>query len=303
MFARYVQGSGHVSGLDELEARLRADVERLAKPRHIWTQPKANAQTREQLGERLRSLGYTVHEQGEHQNLLALPESLEPGVGLTRLPALAAHYDSVAATPGADDNASALAIMLEVARVCAEASRPLALIAFNGEEEGMLGSAEFVRERRSLGAWHRVELEAVHVLEMLGFTGPTQQLPPAGTQLLRALGEPVPERGDFVLLAANADSAAMLDAVLEAASRSEHAPSMLALRIPPGGEQVFPDITRSDHAPFWRAGLPAMMWTDTAELRNPNYHRPSDTPDTLDYRFMARVCALLLEALGVGFLR
>lgn len=188
--------------------------------------------------------------------------------------------------------------MLEVARVCAEVGRPIAAIAFNGEEEGMLGSGEFVRERRSLSAWYGVELEAVHVLEMLGFTGPTQQLPPAGIQLLKMLGEPVPERGDFVLLAANADSAAMLDGVLDAVARSEHAPSVLAIRIPPGGEQMFPDITRSDHAPFWRAGLPAMMWTDTAELRSPHCHQPSDTPDTLDYQFMARVCTLLLAALA-----
>jgi Zn-dependent M28 family amino/carboxypeptidase len=57
---------------------------------------------------------------------------------------------------------------------------------------------------------------------------------------------------------------------------------------------LFADLQRSDHAPFWQAGIPAIMWTDTSEFRNPNYHRASDTPDTLDYAFMADVTRLAL---------
>ncbi|MEA3490506.1 MAG: M28 family peptidase, partial [Campylobacterota bacterium] len=64
----------------------------------------------------------------------------------------------------------------------------------------------------------------------------------------------------------------------------------------------FPHLSRSDHAPFWESRIPAMMWTDTSEFRNPHYHRPSDAPDTLDYEFMRRVVELLgevvLEELG-----
>lgn len=56
-------------------------------------------------------------------------------------------------------------------------------------------------------------------------------------------------------------------------------------------------LHRSDHSPFWLAGLPALMWTDTAEFRNPHYHQPSDTPQTLDYGFMHQVTALLCSAL------
>jgi len=58
-----------------------------------------------------------------------------------------------------------------------------------------------------------------------------------------------------------------------------------------------PDLLRSDHAPFWRAGMAGLMWTDTADLRNPHYHRPSDTPATLDYRLMAGVTRLLSATL------
>ena len=57
--------------------------------------------------------------------------------------------------------------------------------------------------------------------------------------------------------------------------------------------RVFPDLTRSDHFPFWNAGLPAVLWTDTGNFRNPNYHRATDTPDTLDYGFMREVAELI----------
>jgi hypothetical protein len=68
----------------------------------------------------------------------------------------------------------------------------------------------------------------------------------------------------------------------------------MALQVFFGMERLFADLNRSDHAPFWRAGIPAMMWTDTANFRNPNYHLASDTPDTLDYDFMADVTRLAL---------
>ncbi|MFO0668592.1 MAG: M28 family peptidase [Polyangiaceae bacterium] len=58
--------------------------------------------------------------------------------------------------------------------------------------------------------------------------------------------------------------------------------------------RVFPDLTQSDHFAFWQRGLPATLWTDTAYFRNPNYHQPTDTPDTLDYAFMRDVAELLV---------
>ena len=57
-------------------------------------------------------------------------------------------------------------------------------------------------------------------------------------------------------------------------------------------EGISHHLLRSDHAPFWRAGLPALMWTDTAEFRNPHYHRATDTPETLDHDFLAGVTRL-----------
>jgi hypothetical protein len=69
---------------------------------------------------------------------------------------------------------------------------------------------------------------------------------------------------------------------------------VLALKNYFGIERAFPDLSRSDHAPFWQAGIPSIMWTDTSEFSNPHYHRPTDTPETLDYDFMADVARLVL---------
>jgi Zn-dependent M28 family amino/carboxypeptidase len=65
-----------------------------------------------------------------------------------------------------------------------------------------------------------------------------------------------------------------------------------------GAAQDFPDARRSDHAPFWDLGLPAVMLTDTAELRTPHYHAASDTPDRLDYDFLARATHTTLDLVG-----
>ena len=61
-----------------------------------------------------------------------------------------------------------------------------------------------------------------------------------------------------------------------------------------------PDIFRGDHAPFWMAGIPAIMITDTANFRNPHYHRPTDTADTLDYDFMGDVTRALIATLALS---
>jgi len=80
--------------------------------------------------------------------------------------------------------------------------------------------------------------------------------------------------------------------------------TLVVLALPPGLpleaiQQISPHLLRSDHAPFWEKGIPAVMWTDTSEFRNPNYHQPTDTPETLDYEFMAEV-GKLLAAVVVG---
>jgi hypothetical protein len=100
--------------------------------------------------------------------------------------------------------------------------------------------------------------------------------------------------GDFLALIANRDSNAVGEALLKLAASYVPQFPVVALKMHLGIEKYIKDLHRSDHAPFWEAGVPALMWTDTSEFRNPHYHQASDTPDTLDYDFMSRVARLAL---------
>src|SRR5262249_6117389 len=147
------------------EARLRAWVERLAVPRHFFANARANAWVRDVLADAFERCGLEVRLQGRYRNVVALPR----GARAEPLTLIAAHYDSVPDCPGADDNASGLAVMLECALSLARelhARRPLGFIAFNAEEDGLLGSRDFVAN--GLGALG-VRVRTAHVLEMVGF--------------------------------------------------------------------------------------------------------------------------------------
>lgn len=105
-----------------------------------------------------------------------------------------------------------------------------------------------------------------------------------------------PTTGDF--LAVVSSQGKLVEQIIEAGS-SISVP-VVGLAIPEGLplaaiQQISPHLLRSDHAPFWEVGIPAVMWTDTSEFRNPHYHQASDKPDTLDYEFMAEVAKLLEE--------
>jgi hypothetical protein len=96
---------------------------------------------------------------------------------------------------------------------------------------------------------------------------------------------------DFIGLVAKAQSNATADRALSQAA----APALRVLAAKSWGplHRLLPDLARSDHFPFWNAGLPALLWTDTGNFRNPHYHQPTDTPDTLDFGFMRQVTELL----------
>lgn len=265
--------------------RLRSLVEAISFPRHYVLEPEANRRAGASVEDQLRSYGYRTERQGEFGNVVALPEGhiAEP------LVLIGAHYDSVPRTPGADDNGSAVAAMLEAARVIAEAGapRPVGFAAFNREEDTLLGSTEFVESYLPTCGFR---VRETHVLEMVGYCShePGSQRLPPGLPIAR------PEAGDFLAVLANRDSPGILGSVMRSARTYVAGLPVMGVSIRFGLEAHFPDLTRSDHAPFWRARRPALMWTDTSEYRNPHYHQPSDTPDTLDYDFLARVTRLLV---------
>ncbi len=196
------------------------------------------------------------------------------------------HYDSIPGTPGADDNASGVSGLIATAQAIGP-KEGVCYVAFDGEECGFVGSRALVA---GLGQ-HR--LEQVHVLEMVGYASrePGSQRNPV--PVIQA-----PTVGDFLGLVGTYESRRLLDHVLDTAYC--HAVPVQVLFLPDVPLEMIGRIShhllRSDHSPFWQAGLPAMMWTDTAEFRNPHYHRPTDTPETLDYEFLAGVTRLLVHA-------
>jgi Zn-dependent M28 family amino/carboxypeptidase len=273
---------GPPASFPEEEARLRRWIDELAVPRHIFKNAASNARVRERLIETFESLGLEVEVQGVFQNVVAMPGTKAP------VTIVAAHYDSVPDCPGADDNGSGVAVMLELARALRDRDRPVGFIGFNAEEDGLLGSRDFVKNGAGL---LRAPIRGAHVLEMVGFRkgAPRPQkvpLPfaPAGLEI-----------PDYIGLLAKGPSNPIVDEVVALGA----APSLRILGAKTWGplHKAVPDLMRSDHFPFWMADVPAVMWTDTANFRNPNYHRRSDTPETLDYAFMREITQLLTALL------
>lgn len=265
--------------------RLRDNVEALSFPRHYVAERRANVRARDLLVERLRGFGYAPELQGAYDNIVAVTGEPDGSPYLL----LGAHYDSVPGTPGADDNASAVAVCLECARLLKACDAgPTMIVLFNREEDGLLGSREFVAD---LAAQPGRVIGEAHVFEMVGFrtrTPGSQRMPPG----LPAFAAPTV--GDFLGLLANRRSNAIAEKILALAATYLPDLPVLALKIYLGVEKYFGHLHRSDHAPFWEAGIPAVMWTDTSEFRNSHYHQTTDTPDTLDYEFMAGVTRLAL---------
>ncbi|MEX0717296.1 MAG: M28 family peptidase [Planctomycetaceae bacterium] len=201
-----------------------------------------------------------------------------------------AHVDSIPDCVGADDNASAVAALLEIARLLPErwpaaARLNVELVAFDLEENGMLGGAEHARLSRA----GNVDLRGMVSLEMLGYCShePNSQILP------RSLVGMYPDVGNFIAVIGNQNSPPLIERFAEGMRRAEGLP-VETLEVPENGNLL--QATRlSDHSPFWDAGYAALMITDTSFLRNPHYHTPGDTPDTLDMDFLQRVTQGCLE--------
>lgn len=193
---------------------------------------------------------------------------------------LGAHYDTVPGSPGADDNASGIAVLLEVARTMQTFSlnSTVRWIAFALEEYGYAGSTHYAEKAKERGE----KILGMISLEMVGFTGPGQNYPPYLNPKF------YPNVGDFIGIIGNERSKALLEKVRQSfKARIPQLPSEFLLV--PGNGVAMEEMRLSDHSPFWDQGFPALMITDTAFLRNPNYHLPSDTIETLDFEFMRKV--------------
>jgi Zn-dependent M28 family amino/carboxypeptidase len=192
---------------------------------------------------------------------------------------IVAHYDTVPDCPGADDNASGVAGLLAAAQALSRHGfrNELVFIAFALEEYGYPGSLHYVQQAKA----RKATIAGVLDLEMIGYTSPTQAVPP---------GVRAPAVGDFIGVIGNRRSERLVSLFRDGAVR--YVPRLpVEELIVEGNGEGFPAVRLSDHAPFWDAGYPAVLITDTAFLRNPHYHVRSDTLETLDLPFLRNVSA------------
>jgi len=230
-------------------------------------------------GGRVRDQPFDV--QGKtYRNVVALfgPESYERIV-------IGAHYDAAGPLPGADDNASGVAGLIELARLLGKAALPgrVELVAYTLEEPPyyrtkQMGSAVHAASLRREG----VRVRAMLSLEMIGYFSDdegSQRYPVPGLSLF------YPSRGDFVVITGHLNAAIITRTIKRAMTEATTLPvySMNAPADLPGAVEL------SDHLNYWLEGYPAVMVSDTAYYRNSHYHLKTDTADRLDYRRMAQV--------------
>jgi hypothetical protein len=247
-------------------------------------------------------LGLTVHRQQYKYHQLAVA-NLVTQISFGSQPKnrylVGAHYDSVMGTVGADDNASAIAVQLETARHLKELAGSEGLnfavkfVSFALEEPpvygtGYMGSRVYAKIARE----EKEQIDGRICLEMVGYAcyEPGCQAYPFPLMFFG-----YPKQGNFIGIVGNFKSRDFARALFSQFNKNPELP-VVKLNVPLNG-RILPAVRLSDHASFWDQGFKAVMLTDSAFYRNPHYHRPSDTMEKLDYRFMAE----LVESLVIFF--
>src|SRR6266571_6909048 len=236
---------------------------------------------------RLEDLGYTVVSQEfsagnrSYRNI----EATLPGVPghAHEVVVLGAHYDTAEDAPGADDNASGVAGVLELARIFAHErlARTVRFVFFPNEEPPSFPTADMGSRHYATAARARNDqIVAMLSIESIGYydTEKGSQRYPFPLNLA------YPDVGDFIGFVSNLRSRALLHDAIAAFRAHATLPTQGA-----AAPSWVPGVWWSDHWSFWREGYSAIMISDTAPYRNPFYHTPQDTPDKLDYDRMARV--------------
>ncbi|HEX8341350.1 MAG TPA: M28 family peptidase [Tepidisphaeraceae bacterium] len=280
--------------------RLRQHVDMLAEliGERNTSRPLALEATRAYLRRELTSMGHAVVDQPfqVHSRAAANLEVVLPGRRTSRRTlVVGAHYDSAPGTPGADDNASAVAMLLEISRALAgrRLKRTVRIVFYDCEEPPHFNFGEMGSQYHA--AVLRRSNEAVLgmiCLESLGFFSSSANgrfdLPRPLRWINRVMGQ------RYVVVVSDVASACFGWRFVWRFATSGTFP-FLPAALP---VRWVPDIALSDHRGYWEQRFPALMITDTAHLRNPNYHRPTDRMETLDFPRMERLCAQLCRAIG-----
>ena len=273
-------------GLHAEPERLETHVGFLAsiQPSRSWNNPAALTLAADYVREEFEKTGCDIREHTftirdvVYRNIICAsgPEDAPRVV-------IGAHYDVAGDNnPGADDNASGVAGVLEIARLLGAQKPPLdhrvELVAFTLEEvmssRGSLEYAEFLWK-------NEIVVDLMVSVEMIGYFSDepgSQKFPLSFLNLF------YPREGNFIGVVGRAFDRQVVSRVKKLMTLGDKVP-VYSINAP----KFIPAIELSDHKNFWAVGYPAVMVTDTAFLRNPNYHRPTDAADTLDYERMAIV--------------
>ncbi len=285
-----------------LVEELRRDVDVLARKigeRNLGKYQKL-VEAADFIEKSLREAGYEqVERQGydvKGRNCDNLDVELPGSEHADEIVVVGAHYDSVVGTPGANDNGSGVAAVLALARRFAtrKCQRTLRFVGWVNEESpyfqsDTMGSLVYARRCRQ----RKEKIVAAISLETIGYFSDkegSQKYPPPLSLLF-------PSEGNFIGFVSDVASRPLLDEFVASFRRQAKFPSEKAAL-----HSNIPGVGWSDQWSFWQEGYPGMMVTDTAPYRYPHYHKPTDTPDKLDYHRLARVVdgldAALAELVG-----
>lgn len=272
----------------EIQGRLRGHVDMLAGRigERNYMKMRALDSAAEYIKLTLESVGYATREQtyvaggATFRNI----EAVKNGRTLpNEIVVVGGHYDSVVGSPGADDNASGTAAMLELARLLKDrpTDRTVRFVAFVNEEPPFffteeMGSLRYARAARARGD----TIVAVLSMESMGYYSDqpgSQRYPPV-------LGSFYPDRGNFIGVVGNVGSRSLVRRVVSDFRQYASFPSAGS-----AAPQQIPGVSWSDQWSFWKVGYDGVMITGTAPFRNRNYHEATDRPDSLNYGHMARV--------------
>jgi len=271
---------------NQIAGNLRTHVAAIASREHNVFKSAELEAAAHYIEKSLAGLGYAVATQRFPSGPLEVRNVEVEVKGSTRaseVVILGAHYDSVLGAPGANDNGSGVAAVIELARSFRSSSpgRTLRFVMFVNEEppfshSDAMGSRHYARRARERGE----NIVAMFSLETIGYYSDA----PGSQRYPFPLGFFFPSIGNFVAFVSNLSSRALLHEAIASFRLHAEFPSEAA-----AAPAFLPGVDWSDHWSFWKEGYPALMVTDTALYRYPYYHTMQDTPDKVDYERLARV--------------
>lgn len=274
--------------------KLEAHIRNLEGIRHPVFAPDALERAGDYIWRTLQSFGLEMswhhfnEDDKQYKNIIGLHKGIKQP---ERKIIVIAHYDTVAISPGADDNASGVAAMLEIGRMLTQYTfeRSILFIGVNLEEQKVDGEKDSPVLRGSTAFAKTAKEQSWEIDGVVNF----ETIAYAGDEIVQKSPEnlpfEIPNVGNFIAVVGNEKSAEMVKKYGEVIEQYQIPLPYLPLVVPGNGEML-PDTRRSDHAPFWDMGIPAIMLTNTANFRTPHYHQASDTLETLNLPFATKVC-------------